>query len=63
MEMNGIDRATRCRVGELASSPLDIAAAAEIRTVIVTALRKASTKSGGTTRSRSRRTTRKDTKA
>lgn len=61
MEMNGIDRATRCRVGELASSPLDIAAAAEIRSVITAARRKTSTKPGGTTRSRSRRATRKET--
>lgn len=61
MEMSGIDRATQCRVGELASCPLDIAVAAEIRAVIAAARRKASTASGGTARSRSRRTARKDT--
>ena len=60
--MRGIDQVTRCRVGELASSPLDIALAAEIRAVIATA-RRTSTKSGGTSRSRSRRTTRKEAKA
>lgn len=54
--MNGIDQATRCRVGELASSPLDSALAAEIRVVIAAARRATSTKSGGTNRSRSRRT-------
>lgn len=62
MEMNGIDRATRCRVGELASSPLDIAVASEIRKIITAARRKTSTKPGGTTtRPRSRRATRKET--
>ena len=61
MDMKGVDLAARCRVGELASSPLDIAVAAQIRVVIATARRTTSTKSGGTTRSRSRRTTRKET--
>ncbi|NHB86152.1 hypothetical protein G7085_20950 [Tessaracoccus sp. HDW20] len=56
--MRGIDRATRYRVGELASSPLDIALAEEIRAVLIAARRTTSTKSGGT--GRSRRTTRKE---
>lgn len=63
VEMDGIDRRTRCRVGELASSPLDVAAAAEIRAVIATALHRTSPKSGGTLRSRSRRTARKEASA
>ena len=63
VEMNGIDRRTRCRVGELASSPLDVAAAAEIRAVIATALHRTSPKSGGTPRSRSRRAARKEATA
>lgn len=62
VEMNGIDRRTRCRVGELASSPLDVAAAA-VRAVIATALHRTSPKSGGTQRSRSRRTARKEATA
>lgn len=61
MKMTGLDRTSRARVGELASSPLDVAAAAEIRSVIVASRRATSSKSGGTSRSRSRRTTRKDT--
>lgn len=49
--MTGLDRRTRSRVGELAACPLDQTVAAEIRTVISTALRrsKASKKAGGAT--------------
>ena len=56
--MTGLPSKVRCRVGELAASPLDIPAAAEIRAVLATALRSSgASRSGRKASSNSCRTT------
>lgn len=59
--MKDLDRRTQGRVGELAACPLDVRVAEDIRSLIITSLRRsrASSSSGGTTPV-SRRTQRKD---